>query len=130
MPPGGHIEECELPHETAVREAKEETGISVSITAGDLPATRNEDAFFLPGPLCFHAVKAHEAKGTFYHIDLAYLCRVVDQPVNKLGSLPEIISNEEIHEARWVELDNLSDIPLANNVIEMVNLAKFRLKLK
>jgi 8-oxo-dGTP pyrophosphatase MutT (NUDIX family) len=31
LQPGGHIENDELPHETAIRECKEETGIDVKI---------------------------------------------------------------------------------------------------
>src|ERR1700728_4814961 len=29
LPPGGHIEENELPHQAAIRETKEETGIDI-----------------------------------------------------------------------------------------------------
>ena len=127
LPPGGHIEEQELPHETAIRETKEETGIDIAMLSHDLPVTGNEDAFFLPTPLCVHAVKARERDCDYYHIDLAYLCRPIISPADSLGALPKIISSEEVYEARWVELQNLSNLPLANNVVEIVALAKSRL---
>src|SRR5271156_4090897 len=57
LPPGGHIEEHELPHETAIRETKEETGVDIcplNLDSGSeqspplLPISTNENAFFLP----------------------------------------------------------------------------------
>lgn len=145
LPPGGHIEEYELPHTTAIRETKEETGIDIAVLNLDrigqslggmraentgrltAPPTRNENAFFLPTPLCVHAVKAREGDSDYYHIDLAYLCRPAISQETKSTSLPDIIISEEVHEARWVELSALSCLPLANNVVEIVALAKSRL---
>ncbi len=126
LPPGGHVEEDELPHETVVREVEEETGLTVSIISPNLPITESAEAFFLPEPLCMHAVKAIEAKGTFYHIDLAYLCRLNNSNI-AAGLLPEIVVNQELHNASWVEFSKLSEIPLAKNVIEIVALAKSKL---
>ncbi len=142
LPPGGHIEEHELPHETAVRETKEETGIDIAVLNVDgrvgaavrppvsSAPTKNNEAFFLPTPLCIHAVKASERDSVYYHIDLAYLCRpLAVLSADKKSSLPDIIANDELYDARWVKLDCLCDLPLANNVIEIVALAKSRLNL-
>jgi 8-oxo-dGTP diphosphatase len=126
LPPGGHVEENELPHQTAIRETKEETGLNISIIADHLPTTKSADAFFLPEPLCIHAVKAIEAKGTFYHIDLAYLCQL-DQAEEDY--LPGLQFSKELNNAAWVELSKLERIPLANNVVELVAMAKSKLKL-
>jgi 8-oxo-dGTP pyrophosphatase MutT (NUDIX family) len=108
LPPGGHIEEHELPHETAIRETKEETGVDIATVAEELPLTGKENAFFLPTPICIHAVKANENNSVYYHVDLAYL----------------------IYDARWIKLDCLLDLPLAHNVLEIVALAKSRLNLQ
>ena len=35
LPPGGHVEENELPNETAIREVKEETGLDVELIVSD-----------------------------------------------------------------------------------------------
>ncbi len=127
LPPGGHIEENELPHQTAIREAKEETGLCLTIVSSDLPQTPNDEAFFLPNPLCTHAVKATEAKGTFYHIDVSYLCKL--DKLSNSQQLPEVVSNNEVHNVRWVQLADLKKIVLANNVIEIIDMAKSKLKL-
>jgi len=129
LPPGGHIEKNELPHQTAIREAQEETGLNISIIFKNLPKTNSDEAFFLPEPLCIHAVKAIEAKGTFYHIDLSYLCQLSHSTENNNTSLPDIVTNNEVHSASWVELSKLNKILLASNVIEIVALAKSKLKL-
>jgi len=129
LPPGGHVEEHELPHQTAVRETKEETGLSISILSAPVPETASANAFFLPEPLCIHAVKATEAKGVFYHIDLAYLCKLSQTLKDKDNSLPDLEFSDELHNASWVELSKLEKIPLAINVIELVAVAKSKLKL-
>jgi 8-oxo-dGTP diphosphatase len=129
LPPGGHIEEDELPYQTAVRETKEETGLSVAILSAPVPETATANAFFLPEPLCIHTVKATEAKGVFYHIDLAYLCKLSHPLMGKENSLPDLEFSNEIHNASWVELSKLEKIPLATNVIELVAMAKSKLRL-
>ncbi len=46
LPPGGHVDRDELPRETARREAKEETGLDVSL----LEPETSVDAAIMPGP--------------------------------------------------------------------------------
>src|SRR5271163_771914 len=77
LPPGGHIEPFEMPHEAAAREVLEETGVAVEVTAPPVPPTAGHNAFFLPQPLCIQAVSAVENGEELYHLDLAYLCRPV-----------------------------------------------------
>jgi 8-oxo-dGTP pyrophosphatase MutT (NUDIX family) len=77
LPPGGHVEDMELPHEAVVREVFEETGVVVEVLSPALPDTADPDAFLLPGALCMHAVRAVEKGISSYHLDIAYLCRPV-----------------------------------------------------
>ena len=77
LPPGGHVEDMELPHEAVVREVFEETGVVVEVLSPALPDTGDPDAFLLPGALCMHAVRAVEKGISSYHLDIAYLCRPV-----------------------------------------------------
>ena len=123
LPPGGHIEEFEMPHEAAVREVFEETGVAVEVIAEPVPETGDADAFFLRSPLCLHGVRAVERGQDFYHLDLAYLCCPADQ----IPLLPPVTTSPEVVEARWIKLSELTKWPLAKNVAETVELARVRL---
>jgi 8-oxo-dGTP pyrophosphatase MutT (NUDIX family) len=116
----------EMPHETAIRETFEETGVQIEILSEQLPQTHDPEAFLLHSPLCVHAVKAHEKGNAVFHIDLAFLCR----PLNKTDKLPDILSTPEVHEARWIKLAEMDKVPLAKNVPEIVELAIKKLQLQ
>jgi ADP-ribose pyrophosphatase YjhB (NUDIX family) len=130
LPPGGHVENDELPHEAVIREILEETGVMVEILSENLPDTGDPDAFLLPGPLCSHAVRAVEKSGEVYHVDIVYLCRpVVTSDDQGEIELPALVSNEEVHAVAWVPLAKMNEIPLAKNVVEIFALAKSALGL-
>jgi 8-oxo-dGTP pyrophosphatase MutT (NUDIX family) len=70
LPPGGHIEENELPDDAAVREVLEETGLPVKLV-GD----RRED---VPDPVQLHrpaGVQLENIGPGHQHIDLIYFAR-------------------------------------------------------
>jgi ADP-ribose pyrophosphatase YjhB (NUDIX family) len=148
LPPGGHVEDMELPHEAVVREVFEETGVVVEVLSPVLPDTGDPDAFLLPGALCMHAVRAVEKGVSSYHLDIAYLCRPVlkkasaafvqekgrgdkfdtsdkidKAPVAGSG-MPELTDNEEVHGAAWIPFDKLNEYVLAKNVMEVLALAR------
>lgn len=123
LPPGGHLEEHEMPHEAAIREVLEETGVAVELWAAPGPQIGDPEAFFLPTPLCFHCVKAIEKGVELYHLDLAYLCRPTGS-----WELPPPITGADVKEARWVKLEELDSWHLAKNVAEIVAIAKARLE--
>jgi 8-oxo-dGTP diphosphatase len=129
LPPGGHIDEFELPHQTAVRETFEETGVEIEVLSEPMPDTGDFDAFFLPAPLSFHVVKAVEKANTVYHLDLAYLCRPILTSNQKEMTLPEIRLCKEVIDARWVHLSDLTNLHLAKNVIETLAIASAKLNL-
>ncbi len=115
MPPGGHVDENELPEETAKRECKEETGIDVEIAGADSP----EDLFrenpaegcMLKKPFCFllENIPATSEQPAHQHMDFVYLARPLDETQTltleekegtelqwfTLGKI-EMLSNEEI----------------------------------
>jgi len=122
LPPGGHLLGCELPHQAAIRETLEETGVAVrALSLGAMPDTGDAEAFFLPQPLCLQTVRARESGNDLYHLDIAYLC--VPEPG---GELPPLIQTDEVHGARWIELSALPQTLLAKNVAEIVALALSR----
>ncbi|MBU6452020.1 MAG: NUDIX domain-containing protein [Cyanobacteria bacterium REEB67] len=124
LPPGGHLDEGELPHQACLREVLEETGVECQIVADAVPDTGDLEAFILPAPLVMHRVLAHENGSPVIHMDIAYLCR----PLLELsGELPRPAASDEVWGARWVELSALPRLQLAKNVTEIVQLAVDRL---
>ncbi|UPA22952.1 NUDIX domain-containing protein [Candidatus Peribacteria bacterium] len=112
MPPGGHIDENELPEDAAKRECKEETGLDVEITGDaqdNLFATNPAEGRILKKPFAFlletiearpaHNEPAHE------HMDFVYLARPVDE--DQVLTLEE----NEGEELRWFTADEVQAIP-------------------
>lgn len=73
LQPGGHIDPGEAPHDAAVREAREETGLAVIL---DSPRIVHVDVH--PGP------KGHT------HLDLRYLCRAEGNPSPGADESPDV----------------------------------------
>lgn len=119
LPAGGHLLEGEMPHEAAVREVLEETGVEAEILLEPIPDTGSIDYFFLPQPLCMHAVHAVEKEQDFYHLDLVFLLK----PIAQTPPLPALLKKEEVHAAQWVKLEELKQWRLARNVSEIIALA-------
>jgi ADP-ribose pyrophosphatase YjhB (NUDIX family) len=118
VPPGGHIEEFELPEETAVREILEETGVRVEVVCQSAIAVNQDDpdAFFLAQPLFIQSVLAIEQGRRFYHLDFVYLCRPLAGAGEHAIGLPPLQANAEVKEARWIHLADIDSLPLAKNV--------------
>ena len=125
LPPGGHLIAGEMPHEAARREVREETGVEAEIVAEPMPHTGSIDYFFLPQPLCMHAVHAVENEQELYHLDIVFLLK----PVAQSGTLPPLHHPEEVHGAQWVRLKELDQWSLAKNVKEIIALAKTKIYL-
>ncbi len=126
VPPGGHIEIAEMPHEAAIREVFEETGIDVEIISESIPNTEDPDAFFLYNPLCLQSVKAIENGSEYYHIDIVYLCCPKGLFSKLLTGNYQIlpkINTTESHDARWIALSDIANFNLAKNVKEALHLA-------
>jgi 8-oxo-dGTP pyrophosphatase MutT (NUDIX family) len=68
--PGGHIDDCELPIEAAIREVYEETGILCEPTDGRLD----------PIDIDLHEIPANPKKGegAHLHIDCLFLLQVIE----------------------------------------------------
>lgn len=84
IPPGGHVDRDELPHEAGKREVEEEIGLEPTIL-GDAPDVPAPDGFALPTPryqLCYD-INVHE-DGTVghQHIDHIYFATVPSRNVD------------------------------------------------
>lgn len=72
LPPGGHIEEGELPSECVVREVKEETGLDVQVI-NNTPEVASDHA--IPFPTA-DWTQLEDIQGTHCHYDFVYRCMV------------------------------------------------------
>ncbi len=92
--PGGHIEDDELPEETALRETYEETGVRVRLLGERFP---REDDFIRP-----LGIQRNRGKDGSLHIDITY----VGIPINQ----DNVIEDDEIDRCAWFSLEELNDI--------------------
>jgi 8-oxo-dGTP pyrophosphatase MutT (NUDIX family) len=95
LPPGGHVDRDELPHETAVREAHEETGLEVDLLEerGDVAS---EAARSLPRPREFllEDINVHDGAVGHQHVDFVYFGRADSRVIEPVGE-------EEAAPSRW-----------------------------
>lgn len=79
LPPGGHVEEGELPHQCAIREAYEETGLEVALIEDEHLWFEEGEARSLPRPyFCLlEDIKAHGNKEAHHHLDMVFVGRAV-----------------------------------------------------
>lgn len=77
LPPGGHVDLDELPSETAIREALEETGIEIELVSDEHIWVERWNAKSFPRPfLCLlEEIPAHGTQPEHQHIDYIYLAR-------------------------------------------------------
>ena len=92
--PGGHIEDNELPEETALRETYEETGVRVKLLGERFP---REDDFIRP-----FGIQRNRGKDGSLHVDITYVGVPLDQD--------DVIEDDEIDRCAWFSLEELNDI--------------------
>ncbi len=109
LPPGGHVEPGETPDETAVREVREEAGISVELVGergpgtGVTPLTRPLGIQLEPiGP-------GHE------HIDLIYLASVKGDP--------RLSSERAVQGLDWYSEEDAAQVGANEEVLTWIGLA-------
>lgn len=85
MPPGGHMEPNETPEDTALREAKEETGLDIEIVSElqeDFYCTTGEEGRILKKPFAFFLERIppcpERGEPAHEHIDFIYRARARD----------------------------------------------------
>ena len=102
LPPGGHIDAYELPHEAAIREVFEETGLHIALHSDARPMGT---VVVLPQPYCMLLEPIgpdHE------HIDLIYFGRVIGGTLN-----PSVRESDGVC---WLTHDLLDDLAIAEDI--------------
>lgn len=105
LAPGGHVNNDELPHQAAVREVQEETGIAVKVISAHLMLQGNNSQYLpLPFSINLHWINHGSCE---QHWVMAYLVK----PVNSVNFKQ---NTEETDDIRWFaesEIDALDTTP-------------------
>ena len=111
LPLGGHIELDEDPEQAALREAKEESGLEVTLL-GERPPTTGPGTRALIAP---RFLDIHRISDTHEHIGLIYWARPknsADKPAGRRRSQEADVqcATEEHHDIRWCAAAELDDL--------------------
>lgn len=87
LPPGGHIQRDELPHEAALREVLEEIGLDVSLFQKPM-GPRSDTARPLPEPatLLLEDITVHDNQVSHQHIDFIYFATATSRTIQPQNS--------------------------------------------
>ena len=109
LPLGGHIELDEDPEQAALREAKEESGLDVTLL-GERPPTTGPGTRALIAP---RFLDIHRISDTHEHIGLIYWARPkksADEPAGRRRSQDVTCATEEHHDIRWCSAEELDTL--------------------
>ena len=115
LPPGGHIGRDELPHEAALREATEETGLPVTLIQS-AEGGASETARPLPQPahLMLEDINRHPTGIGHQHIDFIYYGSSEYRSIDPQGS-----DEAPVDQWEWVDAETLQvDSRFAPDVME------------
>lgn len=119
LPPGGHWNTNELPHECAIREAFEEVGIHAKVIkkSNDLQL-KSDFEKQIPAPFCIlhEFIPKFKNEASHMHVDFIYILK----PVNS----EEINLNiKEVHDAQWFtkkEIQKINTFPAVQKIARIL----------
>jgi len=99
LPPGGHLGKDELPHEAAIREVTEETGVTTSLVQLSEPdfALQGIRDMQVPVPyaMLYQLIPESPKDTEHVHLDMVYVLEADDQQ-------DTIAQEREVFAARWL----------------------------
>ena len=90
LPPGGHVEENELPADAVIREIIEETGVDAIIIPNNKGLELTSEyckELELPFAMFMEDINSD---GTHNHIDMYFLCRAITTDITPLACPPPL----------------------------------------
>lgn len=110
LPPGGHVEENELPPDCAKREAFEETGLHVALVPDEHVWVKrwNAESFERPWFCLLENIPEHGSQKAHQHMDFIYVGRVTS------GQIEE--KHLELNPIRWFSLDEVQALISDNEI--------------
>jgi len=112
LPPGGHLEEGEVPHQGALRELQEETGLRgriVNLLQTPDVATPSVAQFFSPFCILREIIPATPREDEHVHIDFVYAIEIERTDALRIRA-------EEISQARWISSQEIPTLETFENV--------------
>ena len=120
LPPGGHIDENELPDDAVIREVYEETGIKaeiISVNRGLELSDKGCRELMTPFTILLEDI---EGNGKHNHIDMIYLCRAINENLTP--------QTNEVSAVGWFACDKISGLDTFENVSKTISKAMAYLK--
>ena len=114
LPPGGHLEPNETPDEAATREAREETGLNITllnVLPLSIPSVEGSRDTPTPFFTNVHSVGDHDHWGACYLSE---------------SSSSNVTMTSEIKKYRWFSQEEVALDPLIRSDIKAIALAAFR----
>jgi 8-oxo-dGTP pyrophosphatase MutT (NUDIX family) len=84
IPPGGHLDRGELPHETARRECREETGLTPRILPPEEATIEASDGRSIPRPrrLMLYDINGHDGEVGHQHVDQIFYATATSREID------------------------------------------------
>ncbi len=104
LPPGGHIDENELPCECAIREFKEETGLNIELIG------KEEKLGEVKKLIQPKHIQLEDIEEGHQHIDLIYFAKL------KNPNQSIVVKKDEVYNIRWFSEEELNSDEISDEV--------------